>query len=188
LSKKTKSELGGWIRAFVMVLLLAFVVRHYLFTNYIVHGESMMPSLQNGNRLFVNKVGYDFREPHYGDIVIFHATPTDDFIKRVIGLPGDTIEYKNDHLYRNGKFVPEPYLTPYKDNLPLGKRLTDNFTLKEKTGQVKVPPGKLWVMGDNRQISYDSREIGFVDMKKLVGKVSLRYYPFSEINFLRLKQ
>ena len=187
MNSEIKSELWSWIKAFVIVLLLAFIVRHFLFTNYVVHGESMMPTLQDGNRLFVNKVGYDFAAPHYGDIIIFHATPTDDYIKRVIGLPGDTIEYKNDRLYRNGKYVPEPYLKTYKDKLASGAKLTEDFTLQQKTGQVKVPPGKIWVMGDNRQISKDSREIGFVDMKTIVGKVGLRYYPFTEINSLRFK-
>jgi signal peptidase I len=152
----------------------------------VVDGPSMMPTLQNNNRLIVNKVVYDFGQPHYGDIIIFHATPTQDFVKRVIGLPGDTIVYKNDQLYRNGKKVPEPYLTLYKKQRTSGA-FTDDFSLIKLTGKLKVPKGKLWVMGDNRPISEDSRRIGFIDENKVVGKVSLRYYPFSEITYFNQK-
>lgn len=184
MNEKKKNDVIEWAKALGIAVLIAVLVRAFIFTNYVVEGESMMPTLQNGNRLIVNKIDYDFGKPHRFDVIIFHATKTADYVKRVIGLPGDTIQYKNDVLYVNGKPVKEPYLKPYKSKLPPGEELTNDFTLKKLTGKTKVPPGKLWVMGDNRQVSEDSRYFGFVDESKIVGKVDLRYWPFSEFQLL----
>jgi signal peptidase I len=106
-------------------------------------------------------------------------------VKRIIGLPGDTISYKNDQLYVNGKAVDEPYLQKYKAALTEGQQLTENFSLKSKTGKIRVPKGELWVMGDNRENSEDSRYFGFINEKSVVGKVSVRYWPFSEWSVLQ---
>lgn len=182
MAKKQKNEFFRWMKSIGIAIIIAVVIKSFLFANYVVEGKSMMPTLQNGNRLIVNKINYDFIMPKHGDIIIFHATPTEDYVKRVIGLPGDSIVYKNDQLFRNGKKIPEPYLKPYKAELKSGGTLTEDFTLKEETGVERVPKGKLWVMGDNRRVSSDSRTFGFVDISKVVGKVSLRYYPFTEIN------
>jgi signal peptidase I len=186
MEKKRKNEVFEWIKALAVAVIIAVVIRSFIFTNYVVEGESMMPTLQNSNRLIVNKIVYHISEPKRYDIVIFHATPTEDYVKRVIGLPGDKIEYKNDVLYVNGKKVPEPYLNPYKSKLTSGD-LTQNFTLKKETGSTTVPKGKLFVMGDNRRNSVDSRIFGFVDMTKVVGKVDLRYWPLNEISLVSKK-
>jgi signal peptidase I len=183
LLKKDKREAFEWLKALAIAVIIAIVIRSFIFTNYIVEGQSMMPTLQDGNRLIVNKIDYDITKPHRFDIIVFHATPTDDYVKRVIGLPGDSIEYKNDVLYINGKKVDEPYLKPYKEQLVSGL-LTENFTLKDITGVDRVPKGKVFVMGDNRRNSVDSRRFGFVDMNQIVGKVDLRYWPFSEFNMM----
>jgi len=183
LLKKDKREAFEWLKALAIAVIIAIVIRSFIFTNYIVEGQSMMPTLQDGNRLIVNKIDYDITKPHRFDIIVFHATPTDDYVKRVIGLPGDTIEYKNDVLYINGKKVDEPYLKPYKEQLVSGL-LTENFTLKDITGVDRVPKGKVFVMGDNRRNSVDSRRFGFVDMNQIVGKVDLRYWPISEFNMM----
>lgn len=180
MSQSTKREVWSWIRAGAIAILIAFLVRQFIFSNYIVRGESMMPTLQDGNRLIVNKVGYTVGTPHRFDVIVFHATQTEDYVKRIIGLPGDSITYKNDQLYVNGKRVAEPYLQHYKDALPQGQQLTENFNLKSKTGKLRVPEGKLWVMGDNRMNSEDSRYFGFVDQKSVIGKVSIRYWPLNE--------
>ncbi|MGV3487207.1 MAG: signal peptidase I [Tuberibacillus sp.] len=182
--KKEKREAFEWLKALAIAVIIAIVIRSFIFTNYVVEGQSMMPTLQDGNRLIVNKIDYDITTPQRFDIIVFHATPTDDYVKRVIGLPGDTIEYKNDVLYINGKKVEEPYLKPYRDQLVSGL-LTENFNLQEKTGMTHVPKGKIFVMGDNRRNSVDSRRFGFVDMSQIVGKVDLRYWPFSEFDMLR---
>lgn len=178
-----KSEWMQWVKAFVLAILIAVFVKHFLFTSYVVEGKSMLPSLQGGNRLIVNKADYHITPPHRFEVIIFHANEKEDYVKRVIGLPGDAIVYENDVLYVNGKAVKEPYLDPFKKQLVSGK-LTQDFTLKEETGRETVPEGKLWVMGDNRQISADSREFGFVDMSQVVGKVDVRVWPFNEIKLM----
>lgn len=182
---KAKRELWSWIRAVAIAILIALLVRHFIFSNYIVRGESMMPTLQDGNRLVVNKIGYSVGTPHRFDVIVFHATKTEDYVKRIIGVPGDTISYKNDQLYVNGNAVDEPYLQKYRDALPEEQQLTENFSLKSKTGKIRVPEGKLWVMGDNRENSEDSRYFGFINEKSVVGKVSVRYWPFSEWSVLQ---
>lgn len=184
--KKSKNEMLEWLKAIVIAVIIALLIRHFIFNNYVVKGISMMPTFQDGNRLIVNKIDYDFGKPHRFDVVIFHATKTEDYIKRVIGLPGDKIAYKNDTLYVNGKPVKESYLRPYKDKLAKGEKLTENFTLKDQTGYSRVPKGKVWVMGDNRQNSVDSRVFGFVSEKEIVGKVALRYWPLSEFGTLKV--
>ncbi|MCZ0755391.1 signal peptidase I [Anoxybacillus sp. J5B_2022] len=156
-------------------LSVILVIRFLVFTNYIVEGESMMPTLQQGNLLIINKWG----SIHRFDIVVFHANTQEDYVKRVIGLPGDRIAYKNDVLYVNGKPMEEPYLKPYKRKLIDGK-LTGDFTLEEVTGKKVVPKGCVFVLGDNRLNSWDSRHFGFVKMSRIVGKVNVRYWPVHE--------
>ncbi|WEG12155.1 signal peptidase I [Pullulanibacillus sp. KACC 23026] len=182
-AKKEKNEVFEWIKALAVAVIIAIVIRSFIFTNYVVEGESMMPNLQNGNRLIVNKVDYHVTQPKRFDVIIFHATPTEDYVKRVIGLPGDTVEYKNDTLYINGKAIAEPYLDAYKKKT--SGNLTWDFNLKKVTGKTVVPKGKLFVMGDNRQNSVDSRVFGFVDESKVVGKVDLRYWPLNEFGTIK---
>ncbi|WP_347552436.1 signal peptidase I [Pseudalkalibacillus hwajinpoensis] len=179
---KERSPLWEWVKAFSIAVVLAIVIREFLITNYVVHGESMMPTIQDGNRLIINKIGYEVSEPDRFDLVVFHANEQEDYIKRVIGLPGDTIEYKNDVLYINGKKLEEPYLERFQKDIFNGN-LTENFKLEDKTGKTKVPEGYLFLMGDNRRHSYDSRHIGFVPMDQVVGKVNLRYWPIEEFDF-----
>lgn len=180
-------EIWSWVRAVAIAVVIALLIRHFIFNNYVVRGESMMPTLQDGNRLIVNQIDYSIGTPHRFDIVVFHATKTDDYVKRIIGLPGDMISYRNDQLYINGKPVQEPYLNRYKKQLPKGGLLTPDFNLKEKTGQLRVPKGEVWVMGDNRQNSEDSRYFGFVDEKQVIGKVDIRYWPFQEFGTINAR-
>lgn len=168
----------SWVKPLAVALVVAFVVRTFLFVPVIVDGESMEPTLQNENRMIVNKLLYYIDEPERGDIVVFHATEERDYIKRVIAVPGDRLQYKDDVLYVNGKKVDEPYLEPLKEQ---AEPLTYDFTLEELTGETEVPEGKVFVMGDNRQYSQDSRDIGFVDESKIVGTTSVVYYPFTDI-------
>lgn len=157
------------------------IIRTFLFSNYVVEGESMQPTLQNGNKLVVNKIGYQLNKLNRFDVIVFHANKKDDYVKRVIGLPGDQIEYRNDELYINGKKYDEPYLNEYKQQRK-GQKLTEDFTLKQITGVTKVPEGKLFVIGDNRLESWDSRYFGYIDINQVVGKVSLRYWPIKKLD------
>src|SRR4051812_10318710 len=181
---KKKNELWEWTKALLIAVALAAVIRYFLFAPIVVDGLSMMPTLQHQDRMIVNKLSYNIGEPKRFDIIVFHAPEQKDYIKRVIGLPGDRIEYKDDTLYVNGKAYEEPYLDEYKKEVIDGP-LTESFTLTEKIGQETVPDGELFVMGDNRRFSKDSRHIGTVPMEKILGKTSVIYWPLEDIRFTK---
>lgn len=176
-----KQEGLEWVKAFGIGLIVFVFIRTFFLSNYVVEGQSMMPTLQDGNKLVVNKIGYQVSDFKRFDVIVFHANKEEDYVKRIIGLPGDRIEYRNDQLYVNGKMVDEPFLNAYRKKIP-GGRLTGDFTLKEITGKEKVPEGKLFVLGDNRLGSWDSRHFGFISSSQVVGKVDLRYWPLNEVN------
>lgn len=176
-----KKEGIEWMKAFGIGIIIFVFIRTFFFSNYIVEGESMMPTLQDGNKLVVNKLGYHISDLNRFDVIVFHATEKEDFVKRIIGLPGDKIEFMDDQLYINGKAFQEPFLSEYKQESP-GIKLTEDFRLEEITGESRVPDGKLFVMGDNRLGSMDSRHFGFISVNQVVGKVDLRYWPIEELD------
>jgi signal peptidase I len=181
---KQKNELWEWTKALLIAVGLAALIRYFLFTPIVVDGLSMMPTLHNGDRMIVNKLSYTVGEPDRFDIIVFHAPEQKDYIKRVIGLPGDTVEYENDVLYINGKAYDEPYLEEYKEQID-GGLLTEDFTLEEKIGQDTVPEGTLFVMGDNRRFSKDSRHIGVVDIDEVIGSTNIIYWPIQDIEVIK---
>lgn len=177
---KEKNEIWEWVKAFLIAILLAFVVRAFLFTPIEVKGASMEPTLHSQERMIVSKIG----EPKRFDIVVFHATEEKDYIKRVIGLPGDRVEYKDDVLYINGKPFEEPYLEEIKKNM-IDEPLTGSFTLKETpVGSDVVPEGHIFVMGDNRRDSKDSRHIGAVPIENIIGTTKVVFFPFKEMKII----
>ncbi|WP_394235511.1 signal peptidase I [Niallia oryzisoli] len=178
--EEIKKESIEWIKALAIGIVIFAFIRMFFFSNYVVEGESMMPTLQDGNKLVVNKIGYQFGELHRFDVIVFHANESEDYVKRVIGLPGDEVEYRDDQLFINGKKYEEPYLEKYRKQT-FGGRLTGNFSLFELTGQKNVPKDMIFVLGDNRLGSRDSREFGFVSVEQVVGKVNLRYWPMDEV-------
>ena len=180
---KKKNEAWEWLKALLIAVLLAAVIRYFLLAPIVVDGYSMMPTLHDKDRMIVNKIGYMIGEPERLDIVVFHAPEQKDYIKRVIGLPGDKIEYKDDTLYVNGKAYKEPYLDEYKRQV-VGP-LTEDFTLNDiPGGQAEVPEGHLFVMGDNRRQSKDSRHIGFVSQDEVLGKTSIVYWPMKDMRIV----
>lgn len=152
----------------ICAITMAVFVRTFLFASYVVDGKSMEPTLHDGNLLMVNKILYDIKDVERFDVIIFHKNRKEDYVKRVIGLPGDEIVYQDNKLYINGEYVEEKFLQAAR---------TESFTLQEKTGYTKVPDGSLFVMGDNREDSFDSRSFGFINTDQLVGKVSIKYWP-----------
>jgi signal peptidase I len=126
--------------------------------------------LQGDELLIVNKLIYRVDQPDYGDIVVFHTDEQRDFIKRVIGLPGDQIAIKDGKVFRNGKPLEEPYI--YE---PM------NFNMEE---EVTVPEGHIYVLGDNRNNSKDSRRIGPVNIDAVVGRADLIIWPLDRMHFL----
>lgn len=167
------------VRNVLVIFISIWILNNFIIVAYRVDGVSMEPTFHTGDRVFIDEIGYRLFGLDRFDIIVFHANNKDDYVKRVIGLPGDVIEYKNDKLYVNGKYVKEQYLDPWKKQNKEMK-ITEDFTLEELTGKKKVPKGKLFVMGDNRLKSYDSREFGFIDEKQVVGKVLIRYWPLKK--------
>ncbi|WP_297820503.1 signal peptidase I [uncultured Lactobacillus sp.] len=157
------------------------VLFKFVFANETVSGPSMQPTFESNDRI----IAVRHTKLQRGDIVILKAPdePGALYIKRIIGVPGDTIESKNDTLYVNGKKVAEPYLTQYEKKLPKGQLYTNNFTLKKLFGVERVPKDSYFVMGDHRDVSKDSRMIGFIKKSAIVGEVKVRYYPFNQIRF-----
>lgn len=167
------------LRTILIAIVIALAFRAFLFASYIVDGKSMEPTLYDGNLLMVNKVVYSISEIDRFDVIVFRANETEDYVKRVIGLPGDTITYDGDTLILNGKKVEEPFLAPFRANNR--EVLTDDFTLFQRTGKQQVPPGHIFVLGDNRQKSFDSRYFGFVPITDIVGKVDVKYWPIKQL-------
>lgn len=170
-------EVGKSIIWFLILAVILVGLRHFVFTPVVVKGDSMDPTLIDGERVIALK-NTDIKR---FDIVTFPA-PDDEgknYIKRVIGLPGDIIEYKNDELYINNKKYDEPYLDGFKGKLTDGQPLTYDFNLKELTGSEKVPDGELFVLGDNRRISKDSRIIGMIKEKDIMADVKFVFWPLN---------
>ncbi len=172
---------------FATVLVVLLVVRIYVAAPIKVQGESMMPTLVDGEKAIAYKLG----SIKQFDVIPLVAPddPSLNYVKRVIGLPGDTIAYENDQLYVNGNPIAEPYLDEYKQNWKASGEnapLTENFTLAELTGYEQVPENMYFVLGDNRRVSKDSRfsEVGFIPEENIIGKAKVTIWPPSEWGFI----
>lgn len=175
-----------WIKAFLIAAILAVLVRVVLFAPVVVEGPSMLPTLEDNDHLIVSKINYTIGKPERFDIIVFHATERRDYIKRVIGVPGDHVAVENDELYINGERVEEPYLEERKQEMPDSQILTQDFTLEQVTeeGYETVPEGHVFVLGDNRNNSTDSRMFGVVPMDQIVGEAVLTYWPLERIRIV----
>lgn len=178
----TKSYFFFLVKTFIFALIIAFLVRQFIFQPTVVKGESMSPTFESNDKVLINKLS----EIERFDIVVFDA-PDEDvyYVKRVIGVPGDTVEMVDDVLYINGKAVKEPYLDENKKKQRLFGSFTADFTLEELTGETKVPDQTFFVLGDNRVNSKDSRSFGFIHEESVIGEVKLQVYPFNEIGIPR---
>ena len=166
-------EVREWIVSIAGAIILALIIRTFIVELYIVDGPSMRPTLQHEERLVVNKFIYHVRNPQHGEVVIFRypRDPSRDFIKRVIGVGGDTVEIKEGHVYVNDEIIREDYI------------LEKTRTEYPKT---TVPEGTIFVLGDNRGNSDDSRfpDVGFVPLNNVKGKAMLVFWPFDEFKTL----
>ncbi|ASK63656.1 signal peptidase I [Virgibacillus phasianinus] len=170
---KQKNEWLEWGKAIFIAILLAFFLRTFVFATSIVEGESMVPTLQDGERVIFNKLIYLVDEPERGDVVIIKR-PVKNYVKRVIGLPGDTVKFRNHHLYINGEQYEKTFISVDALNH------TGNF------GPIEVPDDKYFVMGDNRAISKDSRNgLGFINADDIVGRSEFVIYPFDEWSMIK---
>lgn len=166
-------EIKDWVVSIAIAVVLAFFIRYFIVELYLVDGPSMRPTLQSAERLVVNKFIYRFRAPERGEILVFRypRDPSRDFIKRVIAIPGNTIEIRDGRVYVNAALLNEPYiLSKTRGNYPLAT----------------VPEGHIFVMGDNRNNSEDSRfaDVGFVPFDLIKGKAMLVFWPVSQFKTL----
>jgi len=162
-------ELRVWSRDVAVALTLALIIIVFLYQPVKVEGTSMAPLLSDQERIFINKFVYRFEPIHRGDVVVFWY-PLDrsqSFIKRVIGLPGQTLQIKEGELYVNGKHVAEPYVP-------------QNYFDDSSYGPIKIPAHDYFVMGDHRDSSNDSRIFGPVPRKYIYGKAVFAYWPFHQ--------
>ncbi len=170
--RKVAGSLLHWLRevleTILPAVLIAFLINFFLAQATQVHGQSMEPTLHSEQRLVVEKLSYRFHGPRRGDIVVLKSPQhsSELLIKRVIGLPGETVEIRQGRVYINGWGLDEPYL-----ERPAG----GNW------GPVTVPPLHVFVLGDNRGFSNDSRAFGMVPIENIVGRAWVSYWPLDEM-------
>lgn len=166
-------ELKSWFRDILLAIAIAIFIVIFVVQPVKVEGTSMQPQLADQDRIFVNRFIYRFREIDRGDIVVFWY-PKDrskSFIKRIIGVPGDSVEIRQGMVRLNGELIDEPYLKPeYRDSQSFEK--------------VVVPGEKYFVLGDHRNSSNDSRNWGFVDRSLIYGKAIFSYWPVSHVGLV----
>jgi signal peptidase I len=177
-----------WTIILIAVLLCTVLLRTYVIQSFSIPSLSMYPTLQVGDRIIVNKLSYDLHSVHRGDIVVFKTPPLEDqeyadLVKRVIGLPGETISSEGGHVYIDGKRLDEPWLPPGPASFtgPLPGDPHPQFNLP---GPVKIPEGEYYVMGDNRTDSEDSRFFGPIPKSLIVGRAVAVVWPVSHIKGL----
>lgn len=153
---------------YVIIIIVVVLIRSFIITPVIVSGNSMLPNFNDGELLLVKKIGYNEKAIKRFDVIVIKKDK-EEIIKRVIGLPGEHVSYKNNKLYINDKLVSEDYT----------HLNTKDFNLEEICTCSTIPEGKYLVLGDNRPISADSRSIGLIDEKNIVGKTTFRLWPVS---------
>lgn len=161
-----------WIKKgipYVLIILSVIFIRAFVVTPVRVDGTSMYPTLKNKDIILLKKYDQNYQ---YGDIVILNYMNS-KLVKRIIGVPGDSIEFVNGKLYINSKIVDDPYSS-----------ITADFSLKQ-LGYSKIPEGYYFVMGDNRSASSDSRMIGLIQKRDILGTASVRIFPFSRFGMVK---
>lgn len=171
---RRKNSVHSWLRDMVVSVAVSTFIIIFLYQPVRVEGTSMLPMLEDQDRLFINKMAYRVGEIQRGDVVVF-LYPHDhqkSYIKRVIALPGDDLKIDHGHVFVNGKAVTENYVPP---------RFEDDRSLPEMT----VPAHEYFVMGDHRSISSDSRDFGPVDKSLIYGKAAFVYWPMEQVGVVR---
>lgn len=179
-------EVVEWIKALVIAVVLVFLIRQFLFSPFIVDGPSMKPNFETGERLIVNKILYTIREPKFGEVVVFDVPEQGrKFIKRVIGVPGDKIRLEGDDLYINDKKIDELYLKEAIAAAHAEGKLYNEKGINSDVSEITVPEDTIFALGDNRSDSTDSRVIGFVSDKEVVGRADIIFWPLNKLEFIK---
>lgn len=174
-----KDALDNWwktVRTFDAILIIGLLFRFFILQPFIVEGPSMQPNFQDKEAILVDKISFRLRTPERGETVIFKAppSPADDYIKRIIALPGETVTIDHGKVFIDGKLLDESYLAPEN-------RIPETAEYLQK----KVGPNEYFVMGDNRPHSSDSRDWGDVPAKNLIGRAAVSVYPFNMIGIIK---
>jgi signal peptidase I len=189
---ETKASSTRWIVELVSVVLVAILfavlLRTFVVATYSIPSGSMEPTLQIGDRIVVNKLSYHLHGVDRGNIVVFSTPPAEDcagqpvadLVKRVIGLPGEIISLADGRVYINGHVLPEPYLPADARNETYPGPTNAAYSLNHA---YRIPAGEVFVMGDNRSQSCDSRYWGTIRESTIVGKVDIRIWPLSRLGF-----
>ncbi len=154
---------------YILIIVVVVLIRTFLVTPVIVVGDSMLPTLEENDVLLLNKINYRFNEIERYDVVVIKIEES-EIIKRVIGLPGETIEYRNNTLYINGHETDTEYDFE-----------TADFTMNSVCNCDKIPKDKYLVLGDNRKVSSDSRIIGLIDKEDILGKTKISIWPIKKV-------
>ncbi|PQF25487.1 signal peptidase I [Enterococcus mundtii] len=170
-----------FIKFLLCSIVIAFILRGFILIPVPVEGNSMENVLKQGDMVVMEK----FSEIRRFDVVVFQLSDGTIYIKRVIGLPGETVSYEKDQLKINGQPVEEPYLSKNIRSDHENAPYTTDFTLEELTGYAELPEDSYFVLGDNRRVSKDSRSFGTIARNEILGKARFVYYPLSEIKWIR---
>ncbi len=162
------------IMSYVIIIVVVLLIKKFIFTPIRVNGESMYPTLKHNDLMILNEIGYYLNGVERFDVVVVNVNG-EKIIKRVIGLPGDKIEYKDNKLYVNDEEVKEDFT--HDDTL--------DFSVNEDLGHEIIPEGYYFVVGDNRDDSLDSRIIGLVGKKQIMGKTNFIFYPFKRFGNIK---
>ena len=167
--------------SYIIIIIVIILIRSYIITPVIVRGDSMYDTLEDGEVLLLGKINYHIHEIQRFDVVVIKDKSKEYIIKRVIGLPGDNIEYLDDVLYINGK----------KNSKKFTDSVTEDFTLEDICDirntecNGKIPDDMYLVLGDNREVSADSRVKGLIDREQIVGKAVFRLWPFHKLKIIK---
>ena len=180
--QRRSSSLLSWVLTVGIAVIVALVVRAFVFQMFWIPSESMTPTLEKGDRVLVSKLG-DVTSPTRGDIVVFSRPPSlasgeEHLIKRVIGLPGDRVAFVDGQVFIDEAPLAEPYLPEGTETIDLS---TPGCTLQAPCA---VGPGQLWMMGDNRDQSADSRRFGAIESSTVVGRAFVTVWPISRFGGL----
>ncbi len=177
-------KLYDWFKDIAIALVMALIIRALFVQAFRIPSGSMIPTLLIGDHILVEKISYRFRKPKRLEIIVFKC-PVEkdkDFIKRIIGLPGDVIKIVNKHVFVNGRELKEPYVQHTDSRI-----LPPEVSPRDNYGPVKVPPNHYFVMGDNRDNSWDSRFWGFVPAKDIIGRAFIIYFSCDSRSFFSLR-
>ncbi|MFV0557218.1 MAG: signal peptidase I [Enterococcus sp.] len=169
------------LKYFILALGIAFLIRGFLFIPVPVEGNSMEATLEQGDMILMEKITRIDRF----DVVVFRLDNGTTYIKRVIGLPGETIAYKADQLYVNGEPIEEDFLDHNRHDDHAKVSYTNDFTFQDLTGETHLGADQYFVLGDNRRVSKDSRSFGAISSEEIIGKAQFVYYPFRHMQLIR---